>query len=445
MFDCLVKWDADGNVVPMLAESWEFMDEDSIQFNLRKDVKFHDGEPMTADDVKYTYDRARDHAIVKNNFSWLESTEKIDDYTIVINTKGPFAPVLNALTSPLAGIMPKHIMEKNENAMAEHPIGTGPFKFVEWKQGESVTMVANEDYWAGAPKTKNLIMKVIPESSQRTVLLETGAIDIAYDILPADVSKLEENPDTKVLHQASYKTLYFSLNSNSSNEALGNKNIRKALEMAIDKEGISEAVLYGYGVPTGSNIAPGAFGFDETLQTDYYNPEEAKKIIADEGYANGFDLKIWVQQNQDYQETCVAVQEMFRQVGVTASIEVMDSQVMTDRMVGGEDYDIAINMWYNLQGDADYVLFSNNSPDSASNFANYDNPEVIKLIMEARKQTNDEDRKATYGEVVKILRTDLPQIPLFAYENLVGIGKGVDGFQLSPITAYRYENVCVYE
>lgn len=106
IFDTLVSWDADNNVIPILATEWEFLDEDSIQFKLREGVTFHDGEPFTAEDVKYTYERARDHTIVKNNFSWLESVDVVDDYTVVINTIGAYSPVLNALCSPLCGIMP---------------------------------------------------------------------------------------------------------------------------------------------------------------------------------------------------------------------------------------------------------------------------------------------------------------------------------------------------
>lgn len=180
IFDTLVSWDADNNVIPMLATEWEFLDEDSIQFKLREGVTFHDGEPFTAEDVKYTYERARDHTIVKNNFSWLESVDVVDDYTVVINTIGAYSPVLNALCSPLCGIMPKHLMEANENAMAEFPIGTGPYKFVERAEGEYIKMEANEDYWGGTPKTKYLEMRVVPETSQRSVLLETGEIDFAY-------------------------------------------------------------------------------------------------------------------------------------------------------------------------------------------------------------------------------------------------------------------------
>ena len=208
IFDTLVSWDADNNVIPMLATEWEFLDEDSIQFKLREGVTFHDGEPFTAEDVKYTYERARDHTIVKNNFSWLESVDVVDDYTVVINTIGAYSPVLNALCSPLCGIMPKHLMEANENAMAEFPIGTGPYKFVERAEGEYIKMEANEDYWGGTPKTKYLEMRVVPETSQRSVLLETGEIDFAYDVLPSDVERLNGNENLQVLEDASFKTFY---------------------------------------------------------------------------------------------------------------------------------------------------------------------------------------------------------------------------------------------
>ncbi len=445
MFDTLVKWDKDMNIVPSLAESWEYLDDDSVRFKLRQDVTFHDGTKMTAADVKYTYDRAKDHKVVKNNFSWLDSTEVIDEYTVVINTKGSFSPVLNALTSPLAGIMPKHLMEKDENAMASHPVGTGPYKFIEWKEGEYVKMEANESYWGGAPKTKNLIMKVIPEASQRTVLLETGEIDIAYDLLPSDVEKLKGNSEAQVLEAASFKVLYFTVNCNSSNKALGSFKVRQAIEMAIDKQAICNAVMCGFAVPTGSNVAPGSFGFDEKLTANRYDPEKARALLKEAGYPDGFTLKLWAQPDQVYQETSVIVQNMLQEIGITVEIETMENQVMLDRMMKGEDFDLACSIWYNLMGDADYVLYSTLSPDSTSNFAHYNNQKVISLLMEGRAQKDDNARFKIYGEIYKILDEERPQIPLFAYENLVGLSSEVEGFSLSPITAHRYDSVVAYE
>ena len=220
MFDTLVTWDADNNVIPHLAESWEFLGEDSLQMHLRQGILFHDGVEMTAEDVQFTLTRAMNSTIVRNNFSWLESVEVVDPYTVIIHTKGPYTPVLNALCNPLAGIMPKHLLEADDEAMAKNPVGTGPYKFVERKEGESVRMEANENYWNGTVATKYLEMRVIPEASQRATLLETGEIDVAYDVLASDVQRLRDNGGTDVLSADSFKVFYLTVNCNSGTAAL---------------------------------------------------------------------------------------------------------------------------------------------------------------------------------------------------------------------------------
>lgn len=446
IFDTLVTWDADNNVVPMLATEWEFLDEDSIQFKLREDVTFHDGEPFTAEDVKYTYERARDHTIVKNNFSWLESVDVVDEYTVVINTIGAYSPVLNALCSPLCGIMPKHLMEENENAMAEFPIGTGPYKFVERSEGEYIKMEANENYWGGVPKTKYLEMRVVPEASQRSVLLETGEIDFAYDVLPSDVERLNSNEKLQVLEAASFKTFYFTLNCTSGNAALQDARVRKAIEYAIDKDALCDAVMYGYAEPIGTLLAPGVFGYSETIPADIYDVEKAKELLAEAGYADGFSMSIWVQSSdQTRQEACVVIQDMLREVGIEVSVEPMDGQVMDDKIVKGEDFDMCSSMWYNLMGDADYAYYSNISPESTSNFAHYNNPDLLQELLDARSLQDDGARAAVYEHIGQVLSEERPYIPMWSYSNLVGTSKTQEGFQMNPVSAYRYENVVVYE
>ena len=447
IFDTLVSWDADNNVIPMLATEWEFLDEDSIQFKLREGVTFHDGEPFTAEDVKYTYERARDHTIVKNNFSWLESVDVVDDYTVVINTIGAYSPVLNALCSPLCGIMPKHLMEANENAMAEFPIGTGPYKFVERAEGEYIKMEANEDYWGGTPKTKYLEMRVVPETSQRSVLLETGEIDFAYDVLPSDVERLNGNENLQVLEDVSFKTFYLTLNCTSEDTpALQDARVRMAIECAIDKDTLCDAVMYGYAEPIGTLLAPGVFGYSESVPANTYDVERAKELLAEAGYADGFSMSIWVQSSdQTRQEACIVIQDMLREVGIEASVEPMDSQVMDDRMVKGEDFGMSSSMWYNLIGDADYAYYSNISPESTSNFAHYNNPELLQELLDARSIQDDTQRAAVYDHIGQVLSEERPYIPMWSYNNLVGASKTQEGFQMNPVSAYRYENVVVYE
>lgn len=444
MFDTLVTWDADNNVIPHLAESWEFLDEDSLQMHLREGVRFHDGEEMTAEDVQYTLTRAMNSTIVRNNFSWLESVEVADPYTVVINTKGPYTPVLNALCNPLAGIMPKHLLEADGEAMAKNPVGTGPYQFVERKEGEYVKMEANEDYWGGTVPTKYLEMRVVPEASQRATLLETGEIDVAYDVLASDVQRLQDNAGTDVLSADSFKVFYLTVNCNSGTAALQDSRVRRALEYAIDKEALCSAVMYGYATPSASLVGPGVFGYDESAVANIYDVDKAKSLLAEAGYPDGFEMSIWVQSSdQTRQEACVILQAMFEEIGVKASVEPMDGSVMDDTIVKGGDFAACSSMNYNLMGDADYVLYSNISPESTSNLSHYNSKDVLDKLIAARNLTDDDARAAVYKEISAIMAEDRPYIPLWAYQNLVGIRSGVSGFQLSPITAYRYENVTV--
>lgn len=442
IFDTLVTWDADINVIPHLAESWEFLDEDSLQMHLRKGVLFHDGQEMTAEDVKYTFDRAMNSTIVKNNFSWLESVDVVDEYTVVINTKGAYTPVLNALCSPLAGIMPKHLLEQNDEAMTTNPVGTGPYKFVERKEGEYVKLEANENYWGGTVATKYLEMRVVPEASQRSTLLETGEIDIAYDVPPSDVDRLNANEATTVLSAPSFKVFYVTINCNSGTKALNDSRVRQAIEYAIDKEALCASVMYGYATPVASLIGPGVFGYDASATANIYNVEKAKELLSAAGYPDGFEMSIWVQSSdQTRQEACVILQDMLSEVGITVSVEPMDGTVMDDTIVKGGDFDACSSMYYNLMGDADYVLYSNISPESTSNLSHYNNPDVMAKLLAARSLTDDTERAAVYKEISSIMAVDRPYIPLWAYQNLVGVRSSVSGFQLNPITAYRYENV----
>lgn len=444
MFDTLVAWDEQNNVIPWLAESWEFLDEDSLQMNLRKGVLFHDGVEMKASDVKFTYDRALASTIVRNNFSWLESVDVVDDYTIVINTKGAYTPVLNALCSPLTGIMPEHLLSADDNAMAANPVGTGPYRFVERKEGEYVKMEAYEDYWNGAPKTKYLEMRVVPEASQRATLLETGEVDVAYDILASDVNRIESNANTKMLKDASFKVFYLTVNVNSGTTPLTDARVRKAIEYAIDKDSLCSSVMYSYATPINSLVGPGVFGYDNSIPANIYDVEKAKELLAEAGYPDGFDMTIWVQSSdQTRQEACVIMQDMLSEVGITVTVEPMDGSVMDDTIVKGGDFDACSSMYYNLMGDADYVLYSNISPESTSNLSHYNNENVMSMLLNARSMTDDAERAAVYSEISKIMADDRPYIPLWAYQNLVGLGSHVEGFRLSPITAYRYEYVTV--
>lgn len=195
IFDTLTVVNPETGVLePSLAESWEQTSDTSYRFKLRQDVKFHDGSQMTAEDVKFSLDRAIKSAAVSYIVDFIDTVNAVDEYTVDITLDAPYAPALRNLSVPFAAIVPKKAVEQDEEGFKLHPIGSGPYKFVDWKQGDSARLEAFDEYWGTPAVTRNLVMRVIPEASQRTIALETGEVDLAYDILPNDIAKINDNP-----------------------------------------------------------------------------------------------------------------------------------------------------------------------------------------------------------------------------------------------------------
>ena len=175
IFDTLVAVNPETNEIePQIAESWEQVDELTYTFKIRQGIKFHDGSDLTAEDVKFSLDRAINSAAVSYIVDFIDTVTVDDEYTVTVKTKAPYAPALRNLAIPFAAIVPKAVVEADEDAFILNPVGSGPYQFVEWKQGDHVTLKAFDDYYAGKPATENLIMRVIPETSQRSIALETG-------------------------------------------------------------------------------------------------------------------------------------------------------------------------------------------------------------------------------------------------------------------------------
>jgi peptide/nickel transport system substrate-binding protein len=444
MFDQLVKFDDNMKVVPSLAESWERISDTAVKFKLREDVKFHNGDPLTSEDVKFSFDRMMASSIVSNNVSFLESVEIVDGYNVILHTKGPYAPLLAALTTPPCAIVPKKVVEADEKGFALNPVGTGPYKFVEWKQGEYCKLEAFDGYYGEKAKTKYVIMKVVPENTQRTIMLETGEADVAYEVLPNDVSKIESNDKLQLLKGVSLKSVDFGFNTKSKGP-VGNKLVRQAIECAIDKKGIVEGVLYGIGQPGSLPIAPAAFGYSDKFAADKYDVEKAKALLAEAGYKDGFEIRIWTDTDQAHVEICQVVQNQLAEIGIKANIEVIEYGTLLNKLMDGEDYDMELSFFNNIVGDADYALYSVFHPASKSNHARYDNPEVSDLIIQSRGEVDDAKRTAAYDKIYNILSEDTAQFSIYYEEMCVAINKNVEGFKLSKIGAHKYQDVVVYK
>ena len=279
IFDTLVTVDAETNeIVPQIAESWEQTDAQTYVFKIRQGIKFHDGSDLTAEDVKFSLDRARNSAAVSYIVNFIEDVTVDDEYTVTVKTNAPYSPTLRNLAIPFAAIVPKAVVEADEDAFILNPVGSGPYCFVEWKQGDHVTLKAFDDYYAGKAATENLIMKVIPETSQRSIALETGEIDLAYDLAVNDIPKINDNDKLMVYEIPSLTCWYVSMNMNK--EPFNNPLVREALAMAIDRQTIIDSFYNGYGLAAGGFLilTLGSFGL--------MSPAEVKAVGASDHFVS---------------------------------------------------------------------------------------------------------------------------------------------------------------
>ena len=443
IFDTLVTVDPETNeVVPQIAESWEQTDDQTYVFKIREGIKFHDGSDLTAEDVKFSLDRARNSAAVSYIVNFIEEVTVDDDHTVTVKTTAPYAPTLRNLAIPFAAIVPKAVVEADENAFIQNPVGSGPYKFVEWNHGDHVTLKAFDDYYAGKPETENLIMKVIPETSQRTIALETGEVDLAYDLAVNDIPKVNSDDKLTVYEIPSLTCWYVSMNMNK--KPFDNPKVREAMSMAIDRQTIIDTINAGSGQTADAIIAPAVFGYYSTGVKEY-NPTKAKELLAEAGYPNGFSTTLWVNDNQSRIEMCQAMQAMLLEVGVQCNLEVLEFGSFISRTTAG-DHDLAYFGWTTSSGDADYSYYSlehSTQQGAAGNRSFLADPDVDKLIEEARSNTNEEERKELYKELAIKLDEINNNIPVYYSSINVGANKQVEGFVMDANGYHSLEKVKV--
>lgn len=440
MFEQLVKFDENNEIVGVLAESWEILSATQTKFKIREGVKFHDGTELTAEDVAYSFTRLMNTAVSKNNVSFLESAEAISEYEVVLTTKYAYSPLLSALTSPVLSIVPKHAVEADPEAFALNPIGTGAYRFVEWKPDEYCLMERFDDYWGEKAKTKYVKMIVVPEASQRAIMLETGEIDVAYDLAPNDAVRMADVDGVQVLKTVSNKTIILYCND-SSEGPLGNPLVRRAIEMAIDKNLIVEVVLNNMATTANLGVPMSAVGYNADYATPKYDVDAAKALMAEAGYADGFELTLWCDDDQIYTEVCTVVQDMLTELNITVNIEIMSTSTKQTRLNEKQDFDMHISFFNNLINDVDYTFASTLVKDSASNYSYYDNPEVEALIDQSRACTDEEERQAIFDQIYEIIDRDCPSIPMYYESVIVGARSNISGFVPSRIGAHKYATV----
>lgn len=448
-------------VAPGLAESWDVSpDGTEYTFHLRQGVTFHDGTPFNADalvaeldrilnesNMNYIFNQEGIHSFAHFTFGLVTSYEAIDDNTVKITLSEAHAPFLASLAMAWTGIVSPAAVEEYGAGLPQHPVGTGPFKFVEWVRNDHVTLEANEDYWGGKPKVDRLIFQVVPDSSVRLLKLEQGEVHIMADVNPDDLGRIRDNSDLVLLEQPGLTINGVRLPNNTP--PFDDPRVRQAVNYAVNKGEMNEFLYKSIAVTMKSPIPPVMWGYNDQLEGYPYDPEKAKQLLADAGYPDGFDAELLIYDNpRGYNPVGgrmgVAIQEYLNEVGVNTTIQQLEWGAFLDRVRSGEYHGMALGGWSGDNGDPDnflYELFSSYTIP-VGNTAAYRNDELDQILVEARQTTDHEKRVELYKEAQRIIVEDAPWIFVNHTKQIRATRKEVQGFQLNPLQMFFHmENV----
>jgi peptide/nickel transport system substrate-binding protein len=389
IYDQIIYLDDDANLQPMLAESWQALDDLTWEFKLRDDVKFHDGTPFNAEVMKFTLERILDEGYNSlQRTYWVPVTEisTPDEFTCVIKTETPMGvmPYVMALTTP---VHPDVGMDPT--AFPEVPIGTGPFKFVEWQIDDHVVLEANGDYWGGTPEIQQVVFRTIPELSTRMSALEAGEVDIVLEIVPEDVERIESRGNVSVHNVETFRTSWLWMNG--SREPFTDVRVRQAIMHAVNMDEIAESIIKGVGIKARAPIAPTVFGFHPNLPPYEYNPDRARELLAEAGYPNGFETTAKGMGERGGYTRFGDVAEVV--LAYLAEVGIVAEQIVTDPATANKDllelnWDLHFAGATAVTGDADNGMTRLYLCEAKRN--GWCNEEVDALLLKARESTDQQ-------------------------------------------------------
>lgn len=421
MFETLISRDENLEIIPKLAKSWEYTDDENkvLVFHLRDDVKFHNGDPMTAEDVIYSFQRAygSGYAVGKINFVEEDGMTALDDYTVKLKLKYPMASALVLLSQTHVCIVNKKVCESlNSNEeFSANPVGTGPFKFKSNVEGGDTVLVANEDYYDGAPAIKELVFHPVGEAANRAIELETGGADYAINLLPTDLERLEGDESVQFYRGLGWEITFVGYNM--SKAPFDDVNVRKALSMGLDREAIVKAVFGETGQVLDGPLPSSTWGWYDGVESPAYDPEGAKKLLSESGHGDGLTLEIWTTDSQQKMEIAEIVQNQWAEIGVEAKVQVMESGTFKESTNNGE-HQVVISGYGGI-GEPDHMLTSLYSSEvSTSNINKLFDDEVDALLLEGRNTLDDTARKEIYKELQLKLLDICPATYLWESETL---------------------------
>lgn len=451
LVDVEVGTDGNSKIVPSLAESWDISDDGlEYTFHLRQGVKFHNGNDFTAEDVAYTFHRMLTveggvntefidqikgaDELLAGETDTLEGVEVVDDYTIKVTLKEPFAGFLASISSPGVSIYDSEATEAAGDQFGMDPavtVGTGPFEFSSWSFNNQLVLTRNEDYWKGASGLPGVVIKIIPDTETQSMMFESGELDILdLDYAADSVDRFTETYPDQIVQGPRVGIVYFTMNFNK--EPFQDVRVRKAVQMSIDRQAILDALYGGRGQVEQGIFPHGLIGFNPDQEEIKYDPEAAKALLAEAGYADGFDMEIAADSSASDTMTMALeiVSDQLAEVGIRAEIKNYDESTWLETRKSGE-LGSFMSTWsadYNDPDNFIYTFFGNEEKTRIRSI-NYPDTEVMERVTKARTIVNEDERLAEYKALEeKLIHEDAAWVPMFSRLHLFAVSKRVQGF-----------------
>jgi peptide/nickel transport system substrate-binding protein len=474
-------------IEPCLATSWEISEDGKeLIFNLRKDVKFHDGTDFNADAVVFSMSRMYDNNHPFNkygkwyywewSFADVEKVEKIDDYKVKMALKNVNASIMISLVMTMANIVSPTNHKTYKDEAYKHPCGTGPFKFVEWVKEDHITLQANREYWGEKPKIDKLIFKVIPDGAARLQALEVNEIQGMEYPNPEDFDRIRNNPGLKLMQEPGMNVGYMAINAgygyadkNKNGikdqdeewvknpgyfEPFTKKEVRKAIQHAIDKQAIVDDIYAGTAIPAINGMPPFLLGYNDEIKDYEYNPQKAKELLAEAGYPDGFEVTLYVMPVSrpymfDPPKIGEAIKEYLKAVGITVHLYQTEWGAYLDELRSGKPQ-MCLLGWTGDNGDTDNFLNSLYGANkcaigSVGNYGFYNDMDAQELLTKALRTYDMGERYEYYSKFQEMIHEHASYVYLAHSVQSIAFRRNVDGFVISPTSRKFFHSVEIKE
>lgn len=434
IYDTLLAITPDWQVEPRLAESYTVSPDGlTITFNLKKGVLFHNGREMKAQDVKYSFERLKGEGSPKaGDYANISKIDVTGDYSIQFTTAKLDVELVKAFIYPWTAIVPSEAADN----LKINPVGTGAYKFVEWIPQQQVVLTRNDSYFGEKAKIKDLGFVLIPDATSQLAALQVGDIHIT-EIPGNQVNMVKANPALKVYTEPMNAVQILALNM--ENKALSDVRVRQAIAKAINKDDIIASVVWGYGNKVGSHLPVNYPDYVDTNNVMPYDPEGAKRLLAEAGYASGLKLELALPKSyQIHVDTGQVIADQLSKVGITADVKIMEWGQWLSDVYNGKKYEMTVVA---LSGRLDSRYFLKRYRSDSKDFVSMITGDVDSLLDQAGKETDPAKRKEIFKQIQLILAEKLPAVYIQTPHKIFGLAQNVEGFRIYPIDIYEYKNV----